>query len=301
MASVKQIAKQLDWPIDKNSTNGTMFGYDLALIQHVNVMANNPAYKQLVVSYEAIEQSQAELLLSFIKENQKELRIREYKVERDFINIIVNENFKGLNHDRLEEVMNKLSEGFKKSSIVPQSSCIYCNEDSNGENVVINKIFVKAHKQCHEDATKKYEEAKKEVNNGDANYPMGVLGAVFGGVIGAIPWILVEWFIGLFAAILSVLIGYSAFYFYKKFGGVVTDKTKWIIVTVTVLGIFFTQLIIATLILINAGAAIIFDNYVVLYTDPELAPIMLESLGFAVVLGGLGLFSVYRKVKSEEL
>ena len=126
------------------------------------------------------------------------------------------------------------------------------------------------------------------------------MGALLGAAIGAIPWILVDLFVGFFAAILGVLIGYSAFYFYKKFGGVVVNYTKYVIIGVTLLGVLFANFVIATYVILNNDGAIVLSNYVVVYSDPEIGPILFQSLGIGLVISLFSLPTIFKKVQQEE-
>ena len=93
-------------------------------------------------------------------------------------------------------------------------------------------------------------------------YASGIIGALLGALIGAIPWYLLETFVGYFAAILGYLIAYAAFFGYKKLGG--AKKTVFAL----------------TVIIISCIIAVLAAEYASQYTigvlDPEVKTIAAE-------------------------
>lgn len=61
------------------------------------------------------------------------------------------------------------------------------------------------------------------------NYIKGILGALIGGILFSLPWVLVYVYLNYILSLLAAVIALGAFTFYKLFGGMVDKKTPLII------------------------------------------------------------------------
>lgn len=50
----------------------------------------------------------------------------------------------------------------------------------------------------------------------------------------------------------------------------------------------------------HSDGILVLENYIIVYTDPEIAPIMLQSLGIGMLISLFSLPTIFKKVKSEE-
>ena len=73
----------------------------------------------------------------------------------------------------------------------------------------------------------------KEIKNSDnkkvetsGNYFTGIIGAIIGGAIGAVPWIIAYIYGNMMIALLAILIAGGAYYGYKLFKGKITKKSN---------------------------------------------------------------------------
>ena len=58
------------------------------------------------------------------------------------------------------------------------------------------------------------------------NYIKGILGAIIGGILFSLPWILVYVYANYILSVLATIIAFGALKFYKIFGGKVTKKLQ---------------------------------------------------------------------------
>lgn len=84
-------------------------------------------------------------------------------------------------------------------------------------------------------------EVIKQKENG--NYLLGTIGAILGGIIGAIPWALVYYFANLNTALLAILVGFGAIKGYTLFKGKFTKKTKILISLISLIVLVAVDLI----------------------------------------------------------
>lgn len=267
-------------------------GYQFTFVE--NQLANQHHFiLPLLITEQNITQLKNELKVSF-----RQLRLSITNYDQSMVTFMWQSSLKGLNIQSLEAYTQGLVDILQKLLIQPLTTCPFCGQDDPDTNITINGITLKGHETCKYNAINEQANAPIEVKRN----PLlkSLFGALFGAVIGAIPWILVDLFVGFFAAVLGVLIGYSAFYFYKKFGGVVVSYTKYIMVIMTILGVLFANLAIATYVILNNDGAIVIHNYIVVYSDPEIGPALYQSLGIGIFISLFSLPTIFKKVQLEE-
>lgn len=305
MAKIAKIGEEKGWETEKYAIYGKHNGYSVTLYQKINVMGynTNPQgnLKKLFIPLEGITQIQHENLIKFLKQNKKQLYIGISTIEHSVISMFVSEGLKGYNAEKMNQTLDLLTKYLREENILPLTKCLYCGLDDVNYISKVDDIAYPSHRRCHDEAKKELDNERALIDSSNKRYGMGALGALIGGIIGTLPWLIIEFTIGFYAAALAIIIGYSAFYFYKKFGGVVTNNTKFIIAVATIISILFTNFVDASYVIWINEAPLIWENYVVVYTDSEIAPMMYTNLGIAALMGFFGLMSVMRKVSSEIL
>ena len=99
--------------------------------------------------------------------------------------------------------------------------------------------------------TNKVEIKKEIIKVNKSNYITGILGAIVGGFIGAVPWILAYIYGNMMIAILAIFIAGGAYYGYKICKGKVTKKLPIIIMLISIIIVAITSLLIIPIILIH--------------------------------------------------
>lgn len=201
---------------------------------------------------------------------------------------------------QLRDLIQAIALILQQAGITPCTQCVFCVNDATNTFATINGVRVAAHQDCKVKAIDEATAQNAQKDDRDPEVLKGTVGALFGAILGSIPWILIDWFIGGYAAVVAILIGMSALYFYQKFGGRVIKLTRLIIILATLFGVLFANFMIATLLLVTNDALLVIDNYIVIYTDPELAPLMLQSLAIGVFISIFSFPYILQKVKSKE-
>jgi len=208
--------------------------------------------------------------------------------------------FGSLKSPQVTELVQALATGLRSSGIGIPSHCGLCSQEGVDTTARINGIRVSAHQLCKDQAIADIAKETEAQGQQEPHVLKGLLGALIGAMLGSIPWILVDLFVGFYAAILGILIGYSALYFYKQFGAKVVKATRFIIIAATIFGVIFANFAIATYIIVNSDGLLIIENYIIVYTDPEIGPIMLQSLGIGLFITLFSLPTIFRKVVADE-
>lgn len=128
----------------------------------------------------------------------------------------------------------------------------------------------------------------------------GIAGAIVGGFLFTIPWILVYIFGNMLFSILASFIAYGALLGYKKIVGETDKNTPLIITIVSILVIIITTLIIIPLCLLyREGFSVDFDNLKIIYGITRFKEAIIHDLIISVFFTFLGISGVVSKLKSE--
>lgn len=138
---------------------------------------------------------------------------------------------------------------------------------------------------------------KPENNNG---YLLGILGAILGGLVASLPWIIMYVYLEMMWSFMAFLIGYGAFLGYKLFKGKMDIKVPYIIGIVSLVVIIFTTLyVIPSLLVIKEGVTPSFEVLKLLYSNSEFAGAIIQDLIFAVLFTVLGVSGIFKTLKEQ--
>lgn len=130
---------------------------------------------------------------------------------------------------------------------------------------------------------------------------LGIIGALLGGFIFTIPWILLYVFGQMLFSVLAAFIAFGALLGYKKFGGVVDKKTPIIIVIVSLIVIVVTTLIIIPLCLLyKEGYIVSWNNLEWLYNyNPTFRSGIIRDLMVSIFFTILGISGVIANLRQQ--
>lgn len=131
-------------------------------------------------------------------------------------------------------------------------------------------------------------------------YVKGIIGGLLGGMIAAIPWVLMYVYGGFILSILATLIAFGVNYGYHKLKGPI-DRKLPIIVTVSsiVIVILVTLVVIPLLLLYKDGFYASFENLQILYQSNDFFVSMMKDLVVSVIFTILGISGVIQSIKKE--
>ncbi len=138
---------------------------------------------------------------------------------------------------------------------------------------------------------------KPENNNG---YLLGILGAILGGLVASLPWIIMYVYLEMMWSFMAFLIGYGAFLGYKLFKGKMDIKVPYIIGVVSLVVIIFTTLyVIPALLVIKEGVTPSFEVIKLLYSNSEFVGAITQDLIFAILFTVLGVSGIFKTLKNQ--
>ncbi len=132
----------------------------------------------------------------------------------------------------------------------------------------------------------------KEASKG--NYITGIIGAIIGGAIAAIPWVFVYVKCNMILSVLAILIALGALKGYEIFKGKITKLLKPIVIIVTLLIV-----IIANLVVIPNFIAYESDVEVsVLYENKDFQDALMQDLAISIIFAALGISAAISSINN---
>lgn len=132
------------------------------------------------------------------------------------------------------------------------------------------------------------------------SYFMGILGALIGGIIASIPWIVVYVYLNFIYSFLAFLVAMGALYGYQLFNGKVDKKLPFIIAIVSFISITIaTLVIIPSLLIVNEEIPLTIANFKYLYSSSEFVSAIIKDYVISIIFTFLGISSVIKNLSFQ--
>ncbi|KPU45861.1 hypothetical protein OXPF_03290 [Oxobacter pfennigii] len=289
---LKKWAKLKGWQLDKNFVYGNYNGYIFTAFDGRN-------YKVFTTMIPNLTEEQKEKIFSFIKENKKRLKISEYSIESNVLTVKYKELIRPMKIQEMDAILKALTDFFLSEGIYGKEHCAICGAQGNHDTVAINDSIVSLCGTCYRQSIDDVEEMSKEYATEEKNYAIGFIGALLGGLVGVIPWVIVENYLGLYASILGFLIGKASLKGYTLFKGKIGKPTGFIIGAATTFSVIAAELVSLAILMIQEGAYVSLENYIISFTHPEIAGWVYRDLGLGLLMAFLGISSIFRQLKDD--
>ena len=140
----------------------------------------------------------------------------------------------------------------------------------------------------------------KENKKASGSYITGIIGAIIGGAIGAVPWIIAYIYGNMMIALLAILIAGGAYYGYKICKGKITKKVTIIITIISIIIVALVTLLIIPVILIHTeGMNTNLATIQYLYQDEEFTSGIIRDTLIAIVFTAVGVAVVNSSIKKD--
>lgn len=140
----------------------------------------------------------------------------------------------------------------------------------------------------------------KENKKASGNYFTGIIGAIIGGAIGAVPWIIAYIYGNMMIALLAILIAGGAYYGYKICKGKITKKVTIIITIISIIIVALVTLLIIPVILIHTeGINTNLATIQYLYQDEEFTSGIIRDTLIAIIFTAVGVAVVNSSIKKD--
>lgn len=129
---------------------------------------------------------------------------------------------------------------------------------------------------------------------------LAMIGAVLGGLIATMPWVLVYVYGNMMYSILAIFVAMGALCGYQLFKGEINKDLPIKIVIVSLLSITIaTLVIIPCLLLAHEGAIVNFNNFKYLYSDSDFIKGIISDYVISVLFTLLGISGVIKSIKRQ--
>lgn len=130
------------------------------------------------------------------------------------------------------------------------------------------------------------------------NYIKGILGALIGGILFSLPWVLVYVYLNYILSLLAAVIALGAFTFYKLFGGMVDKKTPLIIGISSVLSVTLAMFVIIPMFLLfKEGYGFDINKFKLLYMNDTFVSAVLKDYITSLLFTILGISGVISNIR----
>lgn len=143
-------------------------------------------------------------------------------------------------------------------------------------------------------------EEEKVIKTLQGSYVTGIIGAVIGGVIATIPWVLAYVYGGMMLSILAALIAAGEFYGYKLLKGRINKSLPIIIMIIALIIVTVaTLVIIPALLIAKEGIAVNLENIQRLYSNKEFSSAITQDFVISFVFTILGASIITSNIKKQ--
>lgn len=143
-------------------------------------------------------------------------------------------------------------------------------------------------------------EEEKVIKTLEGSYVTGIIGAVIGGLIATIPWILAYVYGGMMLSILAALIAAGEFYGYKFLKGRINKSLPVIIMIISLIIVTIaTLVIIPALLIAKEGIAVNLTNVQRLYLNKEFSSAITQDFIISFIFTILGASIITSNIKKQ--
>lgn len=297
-SGIKKYAKQNGLTVKNGVAYGIYRGYMLTLQEGSGWKSADFA---ICTTDELNGVLQGQLGQMLTDETRKEYRIMELGLSKTrlVVKFFDNPGTMGKMEAFIDVICNKLS----ACEVPGQNYCAHCGQpiDSalSAQDILIGGAVCQMHEACASAAERDVVAAREEAKS-QGNMVTGIIGAVLGGIIGAIPWAFAVyngWFVGIF----GLLIAFAAKKGYELLKGKESKAKAVVIILVAIFSVVVAELGGWVFSLIMEGGTLMESLeyfFFVLSIDGELQTRVISNLLLGLLFAGLGVFDVVRGIFS---
>lgn len=272
----------------------------------VNVMYNKMTWSANIHFFIGRESGiSLEEINLFLKENHKKYRAKPAQLNGNTVSVLLNSEIKRIKPEDVAVFVDEATAFLADKGY--RSGCAVCSADS-GEGYTLQGGFIQQMcAPCHEKLAAATTEIKRERAE-TGSYLTGLVGALLGGIIGIIPWVLIG-MLGYIAGISGFVMAFLSYKGYLLLRGRRGPGMTWILILVlivfTYIAVLTSQGIVEYQYLAEMGYEVdIFELAKMMIAAPFL-PEFFEtgalwgSIALGWLFAGLGSFAFLRKKNKE--
>lgn len=235
----------------------------------------------------------------FLKENKKKYHAADAQTDGRSVWMTLNSSTV-LKAETATEFLTEFSSYLVSNGY--SSSCNLCMNIENLGYTEQDGQVMEVCEACHEKLQGAVEEIRTQRET-TGSYAKGAVGAVLGGIVGIVPWVLIG-MLGYVAAISGLIMAWLSYKGYQLLGGKRSRGMIWVLVIVLivftyvgVIGSIFVQIVNAN------GYALTLESFIgfvsISFTQNEFTGMIWGQLALGWLFAGLGSFSLLRRARHE--
>lgn len=145
-------------------------------------------------------------------------------------------------------------------------------------------------------------EEENAIKTKQRNYITGIIGAIIGGLIATIPWVLAYVYGGMMLSILATLIAAGEFYGYKLLKGKMDKHLPMILMVIAIIIVMVvTLVVIPGLLILKEGINVSVSNIQRLYSNQSFSSAIIKDFVISVIFTILGASIITSNIKKQLL
>ena len=301
-SALKKIAKSYGMSIKKGYAYGEVLGYLMTFDEGMG-------YKRANIALTLPDSDdRRETISGFINENKAYYKVSGYKIYDRYLEVYFFDTVG--TKQRIVEFIGDISKKLSQLGISQGKTCSVCLEEKDEPiNIIkINNAVLYAHQSCSANIEKAVQSQNDTFAAEKKNHLSGALGALIGGLIGTIPWILV-YMLGFFVGWLGFVIGIAANKGYTLFKGKNSKLKPWIIIFTVIICVIAAQFVAESIEVVKYFSSEGYTNYTfgdvartIMYTFrdvPEYKRAVIGNIGLGFLFAGLGVLNLIKTLTME--
>lgn len=177
--------------------------------------------------------------------------------------------------------------------IAPPQTCRLCGQGGCDSYAGVYGGYRPVHARCVQALGEKAE-AEYQHNQQNGSYARGILGAILGGLVAAIPNLLTIWFMEVIYSLLYALIPLGAYFGYKKLGGKMNKAGVAVVCLISVVVGLLIDPITVVIAFVSEGLPLSLLPYI--FANDEFIAVLMPEILKSLLFVALGIFIVWSKI-----
>lgn len=288
---LKEFADAKGWTINKKNISGEVNGY-------LFTATDSQGFVYFLAPMPGLLDTYKGEILGHLKTNKKRLNLVESRFSNDTLILKVKENLR-TKIESYDMLLNEVINYFESKGLQNKNNCIFCGKPDALTRVYIDDVCYKAHDDCYHHACNEVSEATEAYNEENKNYFPGFVGALIGGLICSIPWILVEVFANRIAAVLALLIGIGSYKAYTLCRGKLGPLTRWIVAFCSIVCVFFAEASTVVIEMMQNHVPVTSDNIELLFQHDEFVSAIRHNLILGLIMVFIALVPIFKSLNGN--
>ena len=193
-------------------------------------------------------------------------------------------------------VLDHATEYLRTLNYTAPEICPICGNGSCDSAVYYNGAFQKVHANCIT-AAMDHLTQKANKNQLNGSYPLGILGALLGGLVGILPNLLTIWFTETIYVLLYALIPICIYWGYRLFRGVINKSAIIITIVLSVLYLFIMEFVLLVIsVYIETNGLLLIKECFEAFIDPVVFREIFSDMITSFVFLALGILYSWRMI-----